>query len=174
MTLEWFKWKMMKKKISEQIWTFLDKKTLAPPRPTLKIKFCWRRHIQNLSEVLKINSVQPGTNFRVFYRLKPTVRTSIVFTIYLLQVILKRIVSKHFGGGVVLFWCHFHLLAYPPIFHLFFYPDFHSKVVFLFIINLYYLHCANKLWTFSSDSDCITWSSWSEWRSMFISAFYQS
>ena len=59
---------------SGQIWTFLDKKTSAPPRPTHEIKFRRCRHVQNLSEVLKISSVQPGTNFRVFYLLKPTVR----------------------------------------------------------------------------------------------------
>ena len=54
---------------------FLDKKMSAPPRLTHEIKFRQRRHVQNLSEVLKINTVQPGTNFRVFYLLKPTVST---------------------------------------------------------------------------------------------------
>ena len=58
-----------------------------------EIQFCQRRHIQNLSEVLKISSVQPGTNFRVFYPLKPTVHTFLTYFIVFRSKIIQTTVG---------------------------------------------------------------------------------
>ena len=82
---------MMKILFLGQIQTFLDKKTSAPPRPTHEIE-C--RHVQNLSEVLKISSVQPGMNFRVFYLLKPTVSSG---------TLTSLMYGGNFGGNFLAF-----------------------------------------------------------------------